>query len=222
MKLSRRDLKRVKIEGIEVIVEHKPRNKNSYITIERDGTIKLKTPMRLAFRINALLRSRLEWIKAKQLEQISKKTLGHTLGETILFNGEISALDEHAKLSHKIKGLHVRDEASLERTYDHYYLQQAKALLPLHVKKLSEEIELFPKEIRFRKMKRQWGNCNSKGVITLNTALMKLNKRQRDYVIAHELCHLKHMNHSRDFYALLYEVFPEAQSIEKELKSMNF
>jgi len=210
------------IEDIEVIVEYKPRNRNSYISIAPDGTVRLKTPLKLSFRINSLLKERLEWIKAKRLHVRDKKSMQHILGETIFLDGELLALSKNSELQKKIQGLHVRDEVSLERCYNHFYLQRSKETLPLHVKKLSEEIGLFPKELRFRKMKRQWGNCNSHGIITLNTALMKLTRPQRTYVIIHELCHLKHMNHSRDFYSLLYDFFPEAPGIEKELKMMSF
>ncbi len=215
-------MKRIFIEDIEVIVEHKPRNRNSYISIAPDGTVRLKTPLKLSFRINSLLKERLEWIKAKRLHVSSKKSMKHILGESITLDGQLLPLVQNRELLEKIERLYVRDEISLERCYNHFYLKRSQELLPLHVKQLSEEIGLFPIELRFRKMKRQWGNCNSKGVITLNTALMKLTEVQRSYVIAHELCHLKHMNHSRDFYTLLYDVFPQAPQIEKELKMINF
>ncbi len=215
-------MKRVFIEDIEVIIEHKPRNKNSYITVSNDGAVRLKTPLKLSFRINSLLRDRLEWIKAKRLHVRDKKSMQYILGESIILDGELIFVSQISQLQKKIERLHVRDNASLERCYNRFYLESSQDDLPIHVRQLSQEIGLFPSKLRFRKMKRQWGNCNAHGVITLNTALMKLTLRQRRYVIAHELCHLVHMNHSRDFYSLLYGFFPEASKIEQELKMIRF
>lgn len=215
-------MKYFEIEGIEVGVEYKPRNKNSYISIDSKGAVRLKTPMKLAFRIKALLHNRLDWIKAKQLEIASKVSLQAVLGETLILDGECIALSQCTQLAQMCERLQVKNESSLERCYNRFYLQRSREELPLHAKELSQQIGLFPKELRFRKMKRQWGNCNTDGVITLSTALMKLTKIQRSYIIAHELCHLKHMNHSRHFYALLYDFFPHAQAIEKELKEMRY
>jgi predicted metal-dependent hydrolase len=58
-------------------------------------------------------------------------------------------------------------------------------------------------------MKRTWGNCSSKGVIKLNTHLVKAPLSVLDSVIAHELCHLEEMNHGRAFYALLGRLNPD-------------
>ncbi len=215
-------MKHFEIEGITVLVEHKPKNRNSYISIDSQGEVRLKTPMKLSFRIKALLRERIAWIKAKQLEMASKTSHQVILGESLILDGQCITLSECTELSQMCERLHVRDNEALERCYNRFYLQRSHELLPLHVKHLSEQINLFPTQVRFRKMKRQWGNCNTNGVITLSTALMKLSEKQRAYVIAHELCHLKHMNHSRDFYNLLYDFFPEAPLIEKELKMINF
>jgi predicted metal-dependent hydrolase len=57
-------------------------------------------------------------------------------------------------------------------------------------------------------MKRTWGNCSAKGVIKLNTHLVKAPMFIIDSVIAHELCHLEEMNHGRAFYALLQGLNP--------------
>jgi predicted metal-dependent hydrolase len=215
-------MKKVFIEDIEVIIEHKPRNKNSYISIDSNGVVRLKTPMKLSFRINSLLKNRLEWIREKRLHVSRKKSMKHTLGESIIIATELENISKYPKLLQMCEALHVRDEKSLERCYNRFYLQYAREVLSLQVKEVSARVGLEAKEIRFRKMKRQWGNCNSNAVITLNTMLMKLNIRQREYVIIHELCHLKYMNHSRKFYNLLNTLFPEASKIEKEIQNMNF
>src|SRR5690606_2822925 len=60
----------------------------------------------------------------------------------------------------------------------------------------------FP-EMQIRSMKSQWGSCTPAGKIILNPKLIKLPKKLIDYVIVHELCHLKEHNHSKSFYQLL-------------------
>jgi len=67
-------------------------------------------------------------------------------------------------------------------------------------------------------MKRRWGSCSNKGVITLSTELIKFSDLYIEYVIAHELCHLKHHNHGSQYYTLLTEVFPEWKRVRKELR----
>lgn len=62
--------------------------------------------------------------------------------------------------------------------------------------------------LKIRNMKRTWGNCSSKGAIKLNTHLIKTPLAIVDSVIAHELCHLEEMNHSKAFYALLEGLNP--------------
>lgn len=72
--------------------------------------------------------------------------------------------------------------------------------------------------IRLRKMKRTWGSCSARGIITLNTRLIKTPPDCIDYVIAHELCHLKEMNHGKAFYALQAELFPAWVSARRHLR----
>ncbi len=71
--------------------------------------------------------------------------------------------------------------------------------------------------IRLRKMKRTWGSCSANGTITLNPRLIKAPEVCIDYVIAHELCHLKQMNHSKAFYALQEELYPAWRAAREHL-----
>ncbi len=70
-------------------------------------------------------------------------------------------------------------------------------------------IELPHYEIKLRKMRRQWGNCNNKKMITINTQLIRYPLDCIDYVLVHELTHLKHLNHSHRFYSLMERVMPD-------------
>ncbi|HPF02398.1 MAG TPA: M48 family metallopeptidase, partial [Bacteroidales bacterium] len=65
----------------------------------------------------------------------------------------------------------------------------------------------------------RWGSCTSRGKITISSELIKLDPAYTDYVIIHELCHLKHHNHGKDFYRLLEELVPDYKALRKELKT---
>lgn len=73
-------------------------------------------------------------------------------------------------------------------------------------------------EIKSRKMKRRWGSCNpSNRIITLNSELITRNIECIEFVMAHELAHLVHANHSKDFYEVLEDVMPDWKSRKEAL-----
>ena len=66
--------------------------------------------------------------------------------------------------------------------------------------------------------KRSWGTCSRQGVVTLNASLLFFTKHLAEYVILHEFCHLKEMNHSEAFWMLLESVYPNAKEARQSLK----
>lgn len=103
------------------------------------------------------------------------------------------------------------------------YKKEASLVFPEIVRRVIErhdDQKFRPTSLVIRTMKRRWGSCSSKGVITLNTELIKLPDLFIEYVITHELCHLKHHNHGTGFYALLSELFPEWKQVRKEMRSV--
>jgi len=106
-----------------------------------------------------------------------------------------------------------------------WYLRQAMIIFS---ERLSDIAQCAPwargKDIplKLRRMKRSWGNCSSRGVIKLNTHLVKASVDVIDSVIAHELCHLEEMNHSKAFYALLEGLNPDWQQDRARLRSEGF
>lgn len=73
-------------------------------------------------------------------------------------------------------------------------------------------------ELRLRLMKRTWGNCTADGRITLNTALVKAPPELIDYVISHEICHLREHNHGPGFYRLQQQLYPRWREARGRLK----
>ena len=72
--------------------------------------------------------------------------------------------------------------------------------------------------ISIRHQKTKWGSCSSKGNLNFNCLLMMAPERVRDYVVAHELCHRKHMNHSPAFWSEVERVLPDYREARKWLK----
>lgn len=83
---------------------------------------------------------------------------------------------------------------------------------------LVKETNLFPNKIRIRDIKYAWGTCSKNKNITINYNLIKYSKKAIKYVILHELCHLKYMNHSKDFWELVEKYMPDYKSVKCEFK----
>ena len=69
-----------------------------------------------------------------------------------------------------------------------------------------------------KKTKSIWGSCSSNRKITINQNLMMYSRKAIDYVVLHEICHLKYMNHSKKFWAMVEKYMPDYKEAEKELK----
>lgn len=72
--------------------------------------------------------------------------------------------------------------------------------------------------VTIRDQKTRWGSCSTSGTLSFNYRLMFAPPRVLDYVVVHELCHLTHMNHSRDFWNLVGSVMPEYKEHRAWLK----
>ncbi|MCC6972492.1 MAG: M48 family metallopeptidase [Anaerolineae bacterium] len=76
--------------------------------------------------------------------------------------------------------------------------------------------------LAIRALKKRWGSCSRKGTITLNLKLIQASRSLIEYVLLHELCHLKELNHSRRFWALLDRVLPGWERQRDELNHYEF
>ncbi len=98
-------------------------------------------------------------------------------------------------------------------------VDEAKEYMKLRVEFLSQKMKLEYNELKFRRMRRRWGSCSSKKVVTLNLYLYQTTKELIDYVIVHELAHLVHMNHSKNFHSFLELYMPNSKLLNKQLNN---
>lgn len=95
---------------------------------------------------------------------------------------------------------------------------QAKAELPPRLAALAARHGFQYKRVFIKNNRSNWGSCSSLGNINLNLRLVSLPQELQDYVMLHELCHLKYLNHSLQFHALLESVCPGHRALEKQIK----
>ena len=84
--------------------------------------------------------------------------------------------------------------------------EKARKVLPARTLELARECGFTPSKITVKDNHSNWGSCSAKGNINLNLRLAALPEQLRDYVILHELAHLKYLNHGKEFHSLLDEL----------------
>ncbi len=78
--------------------------------------------------------------------------------------------------------------------------------------------DFCPAKVTIRKQRRRWGSCSRKGQLSINTSAGLLPQELLEYIVLHELCHLRHFDHSFSFYQLLIQQMPDARERQKALK----
>ena len=95
----------------------------------------------------------------------------------------------------------------------------AQAQLPPRVAQLAAVMGVSYGRIAIRAQHSRWGSCSGKGNLNFNCLLMLVPEEVRDYIIIHELCHRRHMNHSKDFWAAVERCMPAYKSHRAWLKT---
>ena len=83
---------------------------------------------------------------------------------------------------------------------DEFYKKEAKILIPKIINEFCHKMQVVPNSIKYRKNKRTWGSCSYKNDLNFNIYLMKFPIKVIEYVVIHELAHIKHKNHSKNFW----------------------
>lgn len=205
------------------------KRKNMYLCI-REGKVTLKTPLNLSEdKSISFLTSKEQWIK-DNLSKSKPKTVGFAQfknGESIMLLGEKYTLkliyaDKYFKPYFSEKTIIAatsesfpedRLKLSIEKLINEFTVKQIQDT----VFKYAEITGLYPEKITVKSMKSSWGRCSSDGNISINRDIIYHSRECLEYVIIHELCHLKHMNHSKDFWALVEQYCPDRKKIRKEL-----
>lgn len=206
----------------EVELKYKPKLKNTYIGTESNNKILIKTSNISRIYILNLLELRISWIEKQFKKQKDYVSLDMNLEDEVLLFSHMYSIDseEAVLLRKKLQNLRVNSPKNILKCYDDFYKSEANIYLRQRTEFYSEIMGLSFESLKYKKMKGRWGSCSSRKIITFNTQLIKVDKKLIDYVVVHELAHLKHMNHSKDFHALVELYLPHSKKIRDELKQI--
>lgn len=207
-----------------------PKLKNIYLGFDEHGELVIKSPKVPITTIEKLIISKASWINKTQnrlknkkgkIDHLSDKKTIYYLGEP--FELEIFNTNTKPKLHFtqnkcfNIYGKNI-DSHMCEKLIDKFYLNESKIYITPKVEQWAKIMNLYPLVIKYRKTKRQWGSCSYQNSLSFNTMLMKLPQDVIEYVIIHELAHIKHKNHQKAFWELVAQHSPNHKQLRKQLK----
>ena len=181
------------------------------VTIPRGGSLA---------EARSFARRNLRWLE-ERLRLWREKSAMALAESTIWFHGEPLALVVVSEAEVLLGGTVMRIQPGAGNVRSRLRLKlwgMARAELPPRVGELAAAHGLAVKRVSVRDQRSRWGSCSAKGVVSLNWRLIQAPDFVRDYIIVHELMHLREMNHSERFWKLVYDAFPMTDDAEKWLK----
>jgi predicted metal-dependent hydrolase len=223
-----------KLEDIEFRIVYS-RRRTLGISVLPDSSVIVRAPYRASLKtITGIVHQKAAWIikhRDSYRNKEQRKLNGSMIsGGTQLFRGkeyELQTIVSQKPSAHFLEDKIIlslpdtTDTLAIKKILNSIFKNEAARVFPEMVSnalRLYKDQKFAPTGLVIRSMKSRWGSCSRHGIITLSTELIKLPDIYIEYVIVHELCHLKHHNHGKEYYMLLSELFPDWKKIRKDLR----
>jgi len=215
----------------------KKRNiKNIYIVVDKKNGVVLKSGTYLKKdEAEKIILGKAEWIK-ERLDSV-KNSISTQIPSTenldcLFFKNMKISLQTKKDIG--IKNLHLSFEnnmisikyhpkkyKNIQKAIEDFYEEQTKKIVFYAVEKFSELMAMNPNEVRFKKYKRRWGCCDIRNNITFNTSLSQFSDEIVEYIVVHELAHIKEKNHSKKFWEIVKKYKPDYKEIHKKMRAVH-
>lgn len=159
---------------------------------------------------------KLEVFNEININERSKKFID---GESFLYLGdnypiEIINIKDNIAYTKFIKGKFyifssINDVSCLRASMEVWYRQKTLEIILQGIKHYQIHFNVKPNKIKVKQQNKRWGSCSSKGNLNFNWRLSMAPIEVIDYVVVHEMCHLVHMNHSKEFWNLVESILPD-------------
>ena len=218
---------------IEYSIDYVPR-KTLGIRVEPDGSVWLKAPENATLEdIREKVHRKAPWIlrQRRYFESfgIPSTERQYISGESHLYLGRQYMLrikegkSNQVHYQNNIIEIECKNKELAEKILQRWYVERAKIKFEEYAKSIVEHFSVYgvmPASIFVRKMEKRWGYCTKDGSIYLNPRLICAPRCCIEYVITHEMCHLVHRNHTKEFYALLTKEMPHWERWKAKLERM--
>ena len=219
-------------ETISYLLERRSR-RTIGLKITADGLV-VHAPKRIVeFLLHQILQEKSNWIlnklQAREANHVEK--IQWIDGEHLLYLGNDVQLSISQNSSNKalifdqntllVALPQANNHAVLARKVIQWYKKQAMTDFSRRLEILAAKLGVATPPLALSNAQSRWGSCNSRGEIRLNWRLLQAPPHIINYVICHELAHLKQMNHSAKFWAVVESLFPNYKAAEKELKVLS-
>ena len=174
---------------------------------------------------------KLEWFESNRLPCRKKQ---YCEGEIYLYLGrehslKIIVVDVVKKPIVSVKGSELKVEVQKKASEDMLPLLVKKAVWDFYSERAEEEVDrvlkvyskklgIAPPSFKVKHQKSRWGSCSADNVLRINFQLVMAPPKQLEYVVVHEICHVKEKNHSARFWKLVKELMPDYEEYRKSLK----
>jgi len=197
------------------------------LTLRRDGTAVATIPVRGTEREAArFVEQHRAWLVRARARQARKPQAARswTVGTRVMWRGEpaeirVAATGDRPQVCVAADVFRVAScDGDLRAPLEAQFARRARIELPARAWELAAETGTELKQVTVRNQRTRWGSCSAGGAVSLNWRLVQTPESVRDYIIYHELMHLREMNHSARFWARVAEVCPGWREAERWLK----
>lgn len=205
--------------------------KSLTVQVLADGSVQVRAPRRLAMSaIKAFVAQHQSWIVRQQARQAAIPRQRWRHGDSLpvlgvpyyleLEQGRSAVRSEGCRL--QVRLLHPDSEDDVALQVERWLRRQANEV---YSESIDRQFVWFAAQglqrptLRIKKMRTRWGSLSARGYINLNLSLMHYPTEIVDYVVMHELCHLKYMHHGPEFHALMDARMPDWRERKKQLNA---
>lgn len=210
--------------SIPLLVVRNPRARRYLLRVQADGSARMTIPRGGSRSFaQAFLERHRGWLE-KQLDRVHSQArlpAAWQIGSEFLFRGEMVRLESAGagSIHFGTETLAAPDAArDLRPAVERHLRALAGRELPARLRELAAPHQLQVHRITVRSQRTRWGSCSRRGTISLNWRLVLVPGFVRDYILFHELAHLRQMNHSPQFWSEVARLCPDFRTAEKWLK----
>ncbi|MCR4616363.1 MAG: M48 family metallopeptidase [Clostridiales bacterium] len=197
------------------------------IAIKDDCRIEVRAPLKMSDReIEKLVLSKEKWIEKHLKDKLESRRQSDNfsldIGGDLMFRGKVYQLykSEYSTAGFDGEKFYVPEFADSEiirESLIKVYKKLAEKLIKQRVREYSKIMALSPSNVKINSAKTRWGSCSGKNSLNFSLYLVLGSDEIIDYVVVHELAHIKEHNHSNRFWAVVESVLPDYRKRQKEL-----